>query len=129
PPELAVLLAYTKLALKREIAECPLCDEAWTADVLAGHFPSPLRERYAVRLTEHPLRREIVANTLVNEAVNRGGTSFFFRAVEESGAALGDVLRAYVVVREVFGLDAVWAAVESLDGIVPTEVQTAAFLD
>ena len=51
----------------------------------SNYFPTPLRERFADRMAEHRLRREIVTTVLVNEAVNRGGISFVFRAVEETG--------------------------------------------
>jgi glutamate dehydrogenase len=49
--------------------------------------------------------------------------------VEETGASPGDVIRAYVVVREVFGLRDVWQGIEALDNVVPTEVQTALYLE
>jgi glutamate dehydrogenase len=128
-PELAVLLAYTRIAVKREIGGSALCDEPWTGDVLADYFPSPLRPRYAARMADHPLRREIVTTQLVNEAVNRGGVSFFFRTTEETGVGAADVLRGYVVARHVFGLDQVWPAVESLDDRVAIEGQMLMYLD
>jgi glutamate dehydrogenase len=80
-------------------------------------------------MAEHPLRREIVTTVLVNEAVNRGGTSFFYRATDETGATWSDVLRAYVVVREVYGLRELWAATEALDNKVPTAAQTLVYLE
>ncbi|GAA1813602.1 NAD-glutamate dehydrogenase [Planosporangium flavigriseum] len=128
-PEFAVLLSYTKIALEHELRDSALPDEEWTGEVLVDYFPTPLRERYADQMRAHPLRREIVVTQLVNEAVNRGGTSFAFRAMEETGASAADVLRAYVVVREVFGLRGVWEAVESLDNQVHTEAQTAVYLE
>ncbi|MEE6257304.1 NAD-glutamate dehydrogenase [Plantactinospora sonchi] len=128
-PEFAVLLAYVKIVLEREILADSLPDEEWTSEVLAGYFPTPLRDRYADRMAEHRLRRDIVTTVLVNEAVNRGGISFIYRVVEETGASPADVIRAYVVVREVFRLREVWTAIEALDNRVPTEVQTAIYLD
>ena len=128
-PEFAVLLAYVKIVLKHEILDSELPDEAWTEGVLVDYFPTPLRERFADAMTEHPLRREVVTTQLVNEAVNRGGTSFFHRASEETGASAADVLRASIVVREVYGLNDLHRAVESLDNQVPTESQTAVYLE
>ena len=55
----------------------------------AGYFPPPLRERFADRLDGHPLRREIITTVVVNDMVNRGGITFVFRAVEETGADAG----------------------------------------
>jgi glutamate dehydrogenase len=128
-PEFAVLLAYVKITLERQVLADELVDEAWTADVLARYFPTPLRERYASRMAGHRLRREIIATSLVNEVVNRGGTSFVYRAMEESGASAADVIRAFVVVRDVFGLCDVWEAVEALDNKVPTHAQTLVYLE
>ncbi|MFI6332065.1 NAD-glutamate dehydrogenase [Micromonospora chersina] len=128
-PEFAVLLAYVKIVLEREIVSDGLADEEWTTDVLVNYFPTPLRERFADRMGRHRLRRDIVTTVLVNEAINRGGITFLFRVVEETAASAADVLRAYVVVREVFGLRELWDAVEALDNKVSPELQTSVYLD
>ncbi|XVU24453.1 NAD-glutamate dehydrogenase [Actinoplanes sp. CA-054009] len=128
-PEFAVLLAYVKIAAEREVLADELVDESWTASVLSGYFPTPLRERFATRMTGHRLRREIITTVLVNEVVNRGGTSFIFRAMEESGASAADVIRAYVVIRDTYGLAGIWADAEALDNQVPTPAQTLVFLE
>jgi glutamate dehydrogenase len=128
-PEFAVLLAYVKITLEHEILDSSLPDEAWTAATLVDYFPTPLRDRYAHAMPGHPLRREIVTTQLVNDAVNRGGTSFFYRAIEETGADADDVLRASIVCSEIFGLDELRRRVELLDNQVPTESQTAVYLE
>ncbi|MEO3776956.1 NAD-glutamate dehydrogenase [Micromonospora sp. B11E3] len=128
-PEFAVLLAYTKIVLEREILAEGLADDEWTTDVLVKYFPTPMRERFADRMGRHRLRRDIVTTVLVNEAINRGGITFVFRVVEETAASAADVLRAYVVVREVFGLGELWDAVEALDNKVAPELQTNVYLD
>ncbi|GAA1632081.1 NAD-glutamate dehydrogenase [Actinoplanes couchii] len=128
-PEFAVLLAYVKISLEREVLADVLVDEPWTTGVLTQYFPSPLRERFAGRMAGHRLRREIISTSLVNEIVNRGGTSFVHRAMEESGASAADIIRAYVVIRDVYGLEQVWAAGEALDNQVPTAAQTLVFLE
>ena len=66
-------------------------------------------ELHGDRLDDHPLRREIVTTTVVNDLVNRGGITFSFRASEETGATPVEIARAYSVVREVFGLETYWA--------------------
>ncbi|GAA2508251.1 NAD-glutamate dehydrogenase [Winogradskya humida] len=129
PPEFAVLLAYVKISLERQVLADPIVDEEWTHGVLSRYFPTPLRERFAARMAGHRLRREIISTALVNEVVNRGGTSFVFRAMEESGASAADVIRAYVVVRDVYGLREIWAAAEGLDNKVPTFAQTLVYLE
>jgi glutamate dehydrogenase len=127
-PEFAVLLAYVKNLLQEEIIASDLPDDDWTGQVLARYFPRPVVERFGEEMAEHRLRREIVTLGLVNEVVNRGGTSFVYRAIEETGASAADVLRAYVITREVFGLRELWAAVETLDNQVPVKAQIAVYL-
>ncbi|GAA0801659.1 NAD-glutamate dehydrogenase [Spirilliplanes yamanashiensis] len=128
PPEFAVLLAYVKITMDREVLASSLADEPWATGVLARYFPTPLRERFAGRMAGHRLRREIVSTSLVNEVVNRGGTSFVYRAVEETGASAADVIRAYVVVRDVFGIGELWDAVEAQDNRMPVAAQTLVYL-
>ncbi len=128
-PEMAVLMAYTKILAERDIAESSLPDDEWTTQVLAEYFPNPLRERFRDRMRGHRLRREIVTTSVVNEAVNRGGISFVFRAIEETGASQADVVRAFVVVRDVYGLGELWRRIEELDTQVPMPVQTTVHLE
>jgi glutamate dehydrogenase len=80
-------------------------------------------------MATHRLRREIVTTEIVNEVVNRGGTSFVYRAVEETGASSADVIRAYVIVRDVYGLPELWQAMEALDNRVSTKAQTVLNLE
>ncbi len=128
-PEFAVLIAHVKITLEDEVIASGLPDEEWTRGLLEEYFPTPLRERYADLMAEHPLRREIVTTQLVNEVVNRCGITFVYRAVEETGADPTDVLRAYMVVREVFGLTDLWRAVEALDNQIPAAAQTTVRLE
>jgi glutamate dehydrogenase len=130
-PEFAVLLAYVKIDLEDEIVGSTLPDDEWTSSVLANYFPTPLRSRYADRMARHALRREIITTALVNEAVNRGGTTFVYRTVEETGATVADIIRAYLIIRDVYGLEKLWSAVEALDSDhdVPTEAQVAVYLE
>jgi glutamate dehydrogenase len=48
---------------------------------------------------------------------------------EETGADAPDVVRAYLIVREVFGMVQLWRAIEALDYKVPDRVQTAMVID
>ncbi len=72
-PEFSVLVAYAKLALKEDILASSIPDDPYFESALAEYFPPPIRERYAGELASHPLRREIVTNSVVNSMVNRGG--------------------------------------------------------
>jgi glutamate dehydrogenase len=128
-PELAVLAAYSKITLTDDLLDTTLADEPWFASVLRSYFPPALVERYDGRLDAHPLRKEIITTVVANEMINRGGTSFEFRAQEEIGAAPVEIARAFTVAKEVFDLPAVWAQIEALDNKVPTSTQVALWLE
>lgn len=128
-PEFSVLVAYSKIALTADVLASSIPDEPWFQGVLERYFPRQLVERYADRLQAHPLRREIITTWVANDLVNRGGITFCFRACEESGATPEQVVRAYVVAREVYGLEEYVAAVEALDNVVGTKVQTDLYLE
>ncbi len=122
-PELAVLLAYNKMSVYDELLASDVPDDPLVAGLLHEYFPQPLREQYADSIADHPLRREIITTRIANEMVNRVGPSFSHRVQEESGAALADIVRAYLVARDIFGLSALWAANDALDGEVGVDVQ------
>ena len=128
-PELSVLLAYSKLALKSDLLDSDLPDDPATERQLTDYFPTPLRERFHDELQAHPLRREIVTTAVANDLVNRGGITFVQRAVEETSATSAQVARAFLVARQIFGLDEFVARVEALDNVVPTQTQTRLYLE
>jgi glutamate dehydrogenase len=128
-PELAVLVAYSKMTLAGRLLGTDLPDEPWFRRLLRDYFPQPLVERYGDRLESHPLCREIVTTCLVNDIVNRGGITFVTRAAEETGASTEHVARAYAVCREVFSLREYVEAVEALDNVVDVDVQTTMYME
>ncbi len=127
-PEFAVLVAYSKIMLKDDLVLTGLAEDPWLASTLADYFPEALRLAYAGDLSAHPLRAEIIVNSVVNSMVNRGGITFAYRAADETGASSEQIARAFIVAREVFDLQPFVAAVEGTDNSVSTAVQTDLYL-
>ncbi|MFJ4923900.1 NAD-glutamate dehydrogenase [Streptomyces sp. NPDC088725] len=123
-PELAVLLAYTKITVADELIQTGLPDDPYLRGLLHAYFPAALREKYAEQIDGHALRREIITTVLVNDTVNAGGSTFLHRLREETGASIEEIVRAQTAARAIFGLSEVWDAVEALDNEVPADVQT-----
>ncbi|HEY3688415.1 MAG TPA: NAD-glutamate dehydrogenase [Streptosporangiaceae bacterium] len=128
-PEFSVLLAYTKMALADEVLASDLPDDPYLRHVLETYFPTPLRQKFAANMEDHPLRREIITTGVVNDMVNRSGTTFAFRMNEEIGASASDIARAYLVARNVFDMPSFWEAVENLDHAVSAQVQLSLLLE
>jgi glutamate dehydrogenase len=74
-------------------------------------------------MDRHPLRREIIATSVVNSMVNDSGITFAFRMSEETGASASDITRAYLVAREVFLMEGFWRSVDELDYQIDTATQ------
>jgi glutamate dehydrogenase len=118
-----VLLAYVKNTLAEDLTESDFPDDpALEADLL-GYFPNVLRARFRDEIAHHRLRRELIATIVANDLVNRAGITFPRELAARSGRGIGDVARAYIIVRQVFDLDPLWADINALDNKVPAQVQ------
>jgi glutamate dehydrogenase len=80
-------------------------------------------------MRRHPLRREILATFLTNGLVNRVGCVFVHRLMEETDALPGDIVRACLMARSVFDLDAIWCKIDALDNRVADDVQARMFVE
>jgi glutamate dehydrogenase len=128
-PELAVLLAYSKIELFDAVLASDVPEDPYIRTALSRYFPVPLRERYAEQIESHPLKREIIATYVVNSMINRVGSTFVSQLQEETGAAAADIVRAYLAARQVFDVVSLWQEIEALDNVVADSVQTSMILD
>jgi glutamate dehydrogenase len=128
-PEGAVLLAYAKIWLYDELVASPFPDDPWVASALARYFPRALAERCAGYMDRHPLKREIIATHVINSTVNRVGSTLVHRLMEATGARPHEIVRAYLLSREIFGFVALWKPIEALDNRVDDALQSAMLID
>ena len=122
-PELAVLLAYAKLALHDGVLESRVPDDPYLGRELARYFPALLRERFPDAIATHRLRRDIIATQLANAIINHGGPAIVPRLVDETGADAPTIAAAYAATRDSFHLLELNAAVDALDNRVPGALQ------
>ncbi|PWG03047.1 NAD-glutamate dehydrogenase [Sphingosinicella humi] len=125
-PELAVLMAYSKLALFDAIVASPAPDDPWFEATLRDYFPKPLH-RFEEAMKEHRLRREIVATVLANDIVNVTGPTFAWRLMAGLGCDAGTLATAFVAARAIFRISGDWAAVHALGSSASSETQMALF--
>jgi glutamate dehydrogenase len=126
-PELAVVLAYSKIWLSNHLLDSDLPDDPYFASEVQRYFPGPMRKRYSREIPNHRLRREIVTTQTTNSLVNRMGPVFVTRAQEETEADPAAIARAYSIAREIYSMRAVWFEIEALDNEVPASVQYGMF--
>jgi glutamate dehydrogenase len=121
-PELAILTAYSKLALFDELIASDAPDDPWFEDVLVNYFPAGCRP-FTDAMANHRLRREIIATVLSNKMVDLGGAIFIERVRESALADIGSIARAFAAARTIFGLDEAISEINALDLKVAATVQ------
>ena len=122
-PEVAVLMAYTKIHLQRELLVSPVPDDPLLEPFLLGYFPAAIAERFPDAIRNHPLRREIVAIEVANALVDQLGTTFVYRVTRDTGATVADAVRASLIAWAVAGGPELAAAIA--DGRYAADVETA----
>jgi glutamate dehydrogenase len=128
-PELAILIAQTKIALKTDLLGADLLDDEYLAEQLEDWPPPALRERLGPHMRRHRLRREIIAAELANSIVDRQGTTFVSRLAEETGAHSALIARAYAIAVAVFQMPDFWRQVGSLDDNLDERTTTKLLLE
>jgi glutamate dehydrogenase len=124
-PELAVVLSTTKLVLQEALEQSALPDDPAMVDEVLAAFPPAMHGKYRRDILEHRLRREIIATRLANRIVNRLGPVHPFELAEEEGAGIAQVAAAFVAAERLFGLDALWQAIE--DAVMPESARIVLF--
>ena len=128
-PEIAVLLAFAKIALKTDLLAAAVADDPALDDELRRYFPTHMARTFSSEIEAHPLRAEIVATGIANAMINDGGPTYVVRAAERTGAAPLAVARAFVAVREAYGLEDLGAAIDALDNRIPGMEQIGLYRD
>jgi len=115
-PEISVLLAYSKQALKQKLLlELDDVDQQLFQQALMHYFPQQLQQKFPEEIKKHCLANEIVANGLVNGFVNRMGMVLAFRLIEETGCSIVSIFNVYKQVCNTFVIVDLWHQVESED--------------
>ncbi|MCZ7661162.1 MAG: NAD-glutamate dehydrogenase [Xanthobacteraceae bacterium] len=122
-PELAVLLAYAKLALHGDLLDSEVPDDPYLGRELARYFPRALVERFPEAVESHRLRREIISTQLSNAMINRGGASLVVRIADQTGATPAAIAAAFTAVRNSYGLTELNGEIDGLDAKVAGRLQ------
>lgn len=101
-PEIAVLLAYSKIYVEKELLKSDLPEDPYFARLIEIAFPVTLKDSYLEYMHKHKLRREIIATLLSNKVINEMGVTFIYREQAEVGATVPEIIRAYTLSSKIF---------------------------
>lgn len=128
-PEIAVLMAYSKIILKKEILASSIPDEAEFNFALRSSFPQELNNKYSEQMLGHKLRREIVATQLSNIIINSMGFTYIKRLFDETGAITSDIVKSHLIASEVFEMGNVFKLIMSQNEKIDSKVKNTLLFD
>ncbi len=122
-PELAVLLAYFKIFLKEELLKSSAPEDPYVSKFVKFEFPTMLHERFYEEIIRHSLYREIIVTQLCDKIVDYMGITFVTRLRTQTGANYANIVKAFIIVKDIFSVDLMWKQIEEMDYKVPTIIQ------
>lgn len=120
-PEIAVLMAYTKIVLKQALLNSDVPEDLFFETQLEDAFPKAMTVRFKDVMHRHRLKREIIATRLSNVVINEMGISFVYRLKDETGSHEPDIVRAYFISRAAFDAYSLRREIHSLTGQVDAQ--------
>lgn len=126
-PELAVLMAYTKIYIKQEILKSNLPEDDFINQIVVTAFPKSIQQKYLTSMHEHRLKRDIIATQLSNKVVNQMGLVYVYSMQIETGASVDEIMRAYTIAYDSFQTEEIGKILDLLDLKIPMAEQYEIF--
>ncbi len=123
-PELAVVMAWSKIILCDDLTASDLPDDPYFFDTLQAYFPDALH-KYTDPMQAHRLKRDIIATILANRIIDVSGPVFLLRLREQTGADNATITAAFEAARALLDAEALQAQISALDNKVPAARQIA----
>lgn len=128
-PELAILLAKGKLALKRGLLEAQgVLDEEWAQTIGVEYFPARVRARYSSALKDHLLGKEIACAVICNRIIDQAGIGFLSAAGSMDSARVAEAVALHLAFDQILQGERWREAVRALDGKMTPDRQYALLL-
>ena len=128
-PELCVMLSYAKMHLYHQIVCSNLADDKYFEYELLSYFPKLMQQKFAPQILNHQLKKEIICTQITNFIVNHTGITFINQICQDTGFSTIEVVKAFIIACDSFGLRQMWIEIEDLDGKIAHHIQMQMFLD
>lgn len=124
-PILASMLSYAKIFIKNLLLDSTLVDENFALGYLHKYFPKSFVGIYEHEISNHPLKRELIATTIADKVINFQGVSFicdFERIGEEKFI---NKIKSYLICNQLFETNDIRHEIFRQDFIMKSEEQYA----
>lgn len=112
-PELAVMVAYSKLHLYKDLLD--QYEDDVHDEFLELYFPQLMIEKYHEDLKTHPLKKEIICNYMTNYVMNHCGILFVYTIAQTVGLSKIKVMQAILKVIQFADIDTIWKMIAKAD--------------
>lgn len=122
-PILASMLSYAKIFVKDRLLNSGLVDENFSLGYLYKYFPKSFVGIYEHEISQHPLKRELIATILADRVINFQGTSFisdFERIGEEKFI---NKIKSYLICNQLFDTNDIRHEIYRRDFEMPSDKQ------
>ncbi len=126
-PEMSVILAYAKNSIYSMLCKHQFKLDACLEKYLYNYFPQEFQKKHSKLIDQHKLKNEILATVLTNDFVNIMGCAFFHQVMEDKGVDPVRIIKAYIIVKELYNVERQWKRIESLSNKCPVEMQVGLF--
>lgn len=123
-PEIAVLMAWSKIVLFDDLVKSNLPDDPYFTSTATRYFPDDLH-KFRDAISAHRLKREIIATVLANRMIDYCGPIFYLRITEQSGAASHAIVSAFETACTLLNARDLLEKINQLDNKVPAKGQMA----
>lgn len=114
-PEIAVLLAYTKLYLFDQIVEELDISNKIASSFYESYYPKTIIKDYREHIYEHKLVREICATVMLNKFINQNGIVNFLKLHKAYGKPFSKIIQRYFIADELFNIKDIRSKIDDLD--------------
>ncbi|MDP0588993.1 MAG: NAD-glutamate dehydrogenase [Candidatus Endonucleobacter bathymodioli] len=122
-PELALLVSYSKSDLKEALIKSDIMSDPYMIQELNTAFPKVLVDRFSSQVANHRLRSEITSTQIANRLIDMMGITYVRRMHQTTGGTTAEIVRAFLISRDVFYIQQYWEQVEALDNKITSELQ------
>jgi len=113
-PELAVLSAWVKIYVKRELMTGGPKNLPGYTKLLHTYFPKRVRESWPADIDGHMLADDIAVTVATTNMIADAGASFFPVAIESTGASVAEIAEAYLKAQHLAGTKSIRGTLEEL---------------
>lgn len=113
-PELAVLGAYVKMYVYRELMAGDPKSIPGYDELLSGYFPKRIQDEYPAEIRGHMLADEIAMTVATTRVIADGGAALVPIMIETTGAGVQDIVTAFLKAQRLARMEVVRSTLEEL---------------